>query len=662
MKKLVVTILMVALSFTVFSIEIETVKDIYVSLIRTYNGEEGEVIEEEFQDFMNELYNLGLYRFYRTQMIGSAEYIDRPTNIQTYLSQIFSNLEPKFETIEEKLAFIGFLAYLQSDLSGDAITQETIRSLPAYFTTVQNYKKELENDALTYFGNVIIFSLGIVNEAPYTAIQRFPSNAKIDDLSFYIYLGEPDETIDQIISENKESIENGIRQLAESGLSGRQLQIAIDQLSYNYVSPLLKEVDDQIKQLTQIFVTLGKGETHLEFIRFFVYGGVILISFIFFKKYLWVSVLGVYLCEFFYVLFFYNPIKDIVSSFAYGSFIIPFVFIFWFVMLCRSFGKKVKPIMKALNVSIFFLALFLFVLPMYNSQDLLMQENQDFHDSIFETQLLNDVALYSHSPLNRASEQLVSLLGNEYTKINTFYRSSFADFLKGLTNSNIVSQIQADKQSVKVQTNREGLKINNVERYRGLPANFSKEINKMVTYSKTLQKRIKKELNHLENRIQNVIKYSDSKFEEDVRKTVTSALKKTDLTDPLMSQIASFYTLEKADKIKLKPFNSSFGTKIVTLFFLAFSMFLIFEINIMKYTSVALMYISSFLSFVKPHKLEVISQSGYPTLISKNFSINYIFGVLMLIITTIALFTHLLHKKENHSQLEEHTQITNLSQ
>jgi len=105
MKKLVVTILMVALSFTVFSIEIETVKDIYVSLIRTYNGEEGEVIEEEFQDFMNELYNLGLYRFYRTQMIGSAEYIDRPTNIQTYLSQIYSNLEPKFETIEEKLAF-----------------------------------------------------------------------------------------------------------------------------------------------------------------------------------------------------------------------------------------------------------------------------------------------------------------------------------------------------------------------------------------------------------------------------------------------------------------------------------------------------------------------------------------------------------------------------
>lgn len=659
MKKLVVTFLMVALSFTVFSIEIETVKDIYVSLIKAYNGEEGEVIEEEFQGFLNELYNLGLYRFYRTQMIGSAEYIDRPTNVQTYLSQIFSNLEPKFENIEEKLAFIGFLAYVQSDLSGDAITQETIRSLPAYFTTVQNYKKELENDALTYFGNVIIYSLGIVDEAPYSDIQRFPSNAKIDDLSFYTYLGEPDETIDKIISENKESIENGIRKLSESNLSGRQLQIAIDQLSYNYVSPVLKEVDNQIKQVVQIFVTLGKRKTHLEFIRFIAYGGVILISFIFFKKYLWVSALGVFLCEFLYVLFFYDPIKDVVSSFAYGSFIIPFVFIFLFVMVCRSFGKKVRPTLKALNIPLFFLVLLLFLLPLYNSHDLLMQENQDFHNSIFEAQLLNDVALYSHSPLNKSAEQLVSFLGNEYTKINTFYRSSFADFLRGLTNFNIVTQIQADKQSVKVQPNREGLKINNIEKYRGIPANFSKEINKMVNSSKNLQKRISKELNHLENKIQNVIKYSDSKFEEDIKKSVTSALKKTDLTEPLMAQIATFYNLDKVDKIKLTPFNSSFGTKIVTLFFLAFSMFLIFDINIMKYTSVALMYISSFLSFVKPHKLEVISQSGYPTLMTQNFSINYFFGILMLIITTIALFTHLLHKKENHVQVEENFETIN---
>jgi hypothetical protein len=53
MKKLVVTLLMIVLSFTVFSIEIETVKDIYVSLIKTYDEEKGEVIEgKEFELFL----------------------------------------------------------------------------------------------------------------------------------------------------------------------------------------------------------------------------------------------------------------------------------------------------------------------------------------------------------------------------------------------------------------------------------------------------------------------------------------------------------------------------------------------------------------------------------------------------------------------------------
>jgi hypothetical protein len=95
-----------------------------------------------------------------------------------------------------------------------------------------------------------------------------------------------------------------------------------------------------------------------------------------------------------------------------------------------------------------------------------MKENQDFHNSIFENQLLNDVAAYSHSPLYRSTEELVSLLGSEYTKINSFYRStSLGDFLKSLVNSNILTQIQADKQSVKVQTYKEGLKINNQQNY-----------------------------------------------------------------------------------------------------------------------------------------------------------------------------------------------------
>ncbi len=202
-------------------------------------------------------------------------------------------------------------------------------------------------------------------------------------------------------------------------------------MSYNYISPLLKETEKQINQVSEIFVEFGKRKTHTEFIRFIVYGIIILFTFYFFKKYWWISVLGVYLYEFVYILISYNPIKDVITSFAYGSFIIPFVFLFLFIMVFKSFGKKDKICSKSMQYNNFYTYSFnIFFIPLYYSQDLLMKENQSFHDSIFENQLLNDVAAYSHSPLYRSSEKLVSLLGSEYTKINSFYRSTFSDFFK----------------------------------------------------------------------------------------------------------------------------------------------------------------------------------------------------------------------------------------
>lgn len=70
-----------------------------------------------------------------------------------------------------------------------------------------------------------------------------------------------------------------------------------------------------------------------------------------------------------------------------------------------------------------------------------------------------------------------------------------------MVNSNILTQIQADKQNVKVQTYKEGLKINNQQNYISIPSNFAKEINNLVNFSKRQQKQINKELKHLEKRL-----------------------------------------------------------------------------------------------------------------------------------------------------------------
>jgi len=640
MKKLALLLITVVFALTAFGIDVEEVRDVYTTLIQTYNGE-GNISNEEFNAFFQELNNLGLYRFYRTQMIGSAEYVDRPTNVQTYLSQIYDNVQSQFRTIEEKLAFAGFLVYVQSDLSGEQITQEMIRSLPAYFTTVQDYTRSLENDALTYFGNVIIYSLGIVDSAPFTNIERFESKAEILDKRFYIFEGETNPEFNTIILENKESLEQGIQQLAQSGLTGRPLQIAIDQLSYNYADSLINETNDQVQQVIQMFIVEGKHGANISFIRIIIYAVLILITFLFLKKYLWVTVLSIFAVEFVYLLAFYNPIKDTVSSFLYGSYIVTFVFLFLAVLLFKSFGKKTKLTEKALNFFIFFLVLITLFLPSYYSYDLLMEKNNQFDNSAFETQLLNDVVVYPHAPLHKTISSLNSYLGSEYSKVNTFYRSTFASFLGDLLNSQVLSNLQGSS----VQTNRDGLKIDKVENYRGFPLGFSKEITDFVNSSEITERNIYNELDTLKVQADDVLKFSDTEFESKFIDTSNQLLQSTDLIEPLLPTLNSFFNVEKVDKINLKAYNTVYGTKIFLLFFLSLTIFVVFEEKFSKYISLISMYFVSILSFIKVTPLEIFSQTGYPIIHTVDYTINYIFGIILLVLTSLLFFRYLYYQR-----------------
>jgi hypothetical protein len=630
MKKLAILLITVIFSLTAFTLDVEAVRDVYTSLIQTYNSD-GNLSNEEFNSFFQELNNLGLYRFYRTQMIGSAEYVDRPTNIQTYLSQIYDNVESQLTTIEEKLAFAGFLVYVQSDLSGEQITQEMIRSMPAYFATVQDYTRSLENDALTYFGNVIIYSLGIVDTAPFTNIERFESKAEILDKRFYIYEGEANPEFNEIILENRESLEQGIQQLVQSGITGRPLQIAIDQLSYNYVNSLIDETNRQVQQVTQIFIEEGKTGTNISFIRIIIYAVLILITFLFLRKYLWVTALSIFGVEFVYLLTFYNPIKDTISSFLYGSYIVTFVFLFLAVLLFKSFGKKTNFTEKIINFSIFFLVLLTLFVPSYYSYDLLMQNNTQFDNSTFETQLLNDVVVYPHAPLHKTISSLNSHLGSEYSKANTFYRSTFASFLDDLLNSQVLSNLQGSS----VQTNRDGLKIDKVQNYRSIPLDFSKEVIDFVNSSEIAERNIYNELDALKVQANDVLKFSDAEFESKFIETSNQLLQSTDLIDPLLPSIKTFFDVEKVDKINLRAYNTVYGTKIFLLFFLSLTILVIFEEKITKFVSLISMYIISILSFIQVTPLQVFSQTGYPSIHTVDYTINYIFGIILLLLTSL---------------------------
>jgi hypothetical protein len=190
------------------------------------------------------------------------------------------------------------------------------------------------------------------------------------------------------------------------------------------------------------------------------------------------------------------------------------------------------------------------------------------------------------------------------------------------------------------------LKIDKVENYRGIPFDFSKEVTDFVNSSEITERNIYNEVDTLKVQVHDVLKFSDAEFESKFMDTSNQLLRSTDLIDPLLPTLYSFFDVEKVDKINLKAYNTVFGTKIFLLFFLSLTILVIFEEKFVKYISLISMYFLSILSFIKVTPLEVFSQTGYPIIHTVDYTINYIFGIILLILTSL-LFLRYLHYQRN---------------
>ncbi|HQP57751.1 MAG TPA: hypothetical protein PLI28_02120 [Petrotogaceae bacterium] len=115
-KSIIFMILFILLVFTVcFAMDDARVKSEYISYIQKYEMFLADSSQEsELKSFFDEIKDIGLYRFYRNIMVGTADYTDVPQGVQRYLSDTSSS--QVFESIEQKLAFAGLLCYVQTDL------------------------------------------------------------------------------------------------------------------------------------------------------------------------------------------------------------------------------------------------------------------------------------------------------------------------------------------------------------------------------------------------------------------------------------------------------------------------------------------------------------------------------------------------------------------
>jgi hypothetical protein len=629
MKKNIIIILTILLASFAFTLNVDQVESYYTTFIEEYNNNNR---EGELSEFFVQIDNLGLYRFYRNMMVGTAEYTDRPSDVQRYLTEIYNQLE--YENAEEQIAYAGFMAYVQSKISSDSLSREMIRSLPAYYTSIQEYQSNVENEVLTYIGNVIGYSLGVLEESPYKNIERFDFNGEIENRDFYVYQGGSNSEYNQIIEENKEEILTQIEEIANSNLTGFELELAIDDISYQYIDSISSLVQEQIAQSLAMFIEKAETTFNPNFIRLLVYLALIILFALFLKNLLKYLLIAIYIFELIFLIFIYNPIQDPVTSFIYGAFVIVAISIFFLTSVLNAFGRDVHIFERFKNIAIFVSVIVIITIPAYSIIDLKMDNNTQFNDSIFEDQLLKDTVTYSHTSIQRTIGTLKSNLGLEFSSMRSLYGTEINNFLKNSINANVYDHVYADStESIDIAINSDGLKFSNTESYINNARNLSKSIDDIMSSAEVRKSRILGALDELESNIESILLYSDDEFKNIVINTLTSQFNSSNLLEDI--EIQSYFDIQPLKTIDLRVYNTVHGTIYLIVFMFSLLLFLIFEDKLFKIITTVGMLIASIMAFITPSNMTVLSQVNYPPLVTNDYSVNIIIGILMLFITFI---------------------------
>ena len=631
MKKYILLVFSILLVIIGYSINTKVVQEKYIGFIKAYNSDTKE--NHLINKFKDEMKNLGLYRYYRNNMVGSAEFVDRPTDIQTYLSMIYKSMT--FNSDEEKLAFAGFICYVQTDLAGGELTKEIIKSMPAYFLTVQDIYQNVQNEALLYIGNVIAYSMGLVETSPYTDIEKHKTNSKLENLDLYTYSGEKKALYDDIIKKNRAKLNTKIEKLANSGITGEDLEYEIDNISSELLEDITKKNDEDLNSSVAMFIKESKKGLNLSYLRFIIYFALILVGIKFFKKYLNYIILGVFGYEVFYLSFLYDFSKDMTTSFFYGSFIMIAVVIVFFVKLFSAFGRDVKFLERVINLSLFVLLAVLLVIPTYYSKDLTMKNTKSFHNSSFETQLLNDILIYDHSMIHKNLTKLTNSITNENSEAKNIYSNLLKKFINDSIESNIIESMNFDE-GVNIKNNINGLLLNKEKIYTTISKDYAEAIDKFSKASKLRMKNIESEIKTMKLNIKKIENYSDEQFLNLFKSNLETYFTKNKLLMPVKKNIDEAYTeFTEKDILNIKAYNTNFGTKMLMVFFIGIIFWIVFEDKLIRWSSFGAMIVSSILMFVKPRTIEVLSQIKYPVLESSEFSVNVLYGIIMVLITIL---------------------------
>ncbi|MDK2951405.1 MAG: hypothetical protein PWQ77_1070 [Kosmotogales bacterium] len=255
MQKRLLIFLFLLLISVAFSGYFDTVIDYFNDYVSEYQNESSD--SPLIQKLKEDMQNLGLYRLYKLQMVGSIDKKESATSIADLLTEHMELLdENTFENYQSKIAYGAFLGWVITQFSDQTFQLGTLNTMPAYNESYNSFLYASRDWASIVYQNWISYALGLSEEEPYL----FPKDIKkSDSLSGYnLKELEIDDDNVEIIKEltNKAVIEQ--INIAVNSISSKKYDVSkiFKDAVTEKVSIMAKDIPEDLREKAEELFTL----------------------------------------------------------------------------------------------------------------------------------------------------------------------------------------------------------------------------------------------------------------------------------------------------------------------------------------------------------------------------------------------------------------------
>jgi len=530
MKRLSLTVLLILLALQVSALELSEVVNLFKSYMEDYERDSPQ--SELIASVKNELVNLAVYRFYKIQMVGSLEKRELSLTSSDFLTKLYDRYQPS--SLEEKIAFSAFLAYLVSDLRGESLDESTVMKMPAFSTAFNLYRMDVRNSLRDILTNDLLYLVGLSEKPVLPSLAgRQVAHVEVSDKPSLRVESETLRRHEEILGEGLteglvQTAKDFVQRLEKEGQSWNARRI-LAEARRAALELINQETGKYQKSLASTLVAVAPKKLNLGWLRFLVYGGLAsaFLSIGRTRRFLRWAALSVAIAEAFYMFFIYDPVSSIVDSYIYAITVIP-VFIFaTLLFVTKVLKRKDLRTLDRIAILLGIVAVFLgFWVSVYRDvPELRMDRFANFHDSVYYGMLKEDVYTGSVSPLKQTVVELNSLISKEVNQTQDTVRK-LTNFLDSLRKEGAVSDLRVTPMAIfpNFPNYSTFFEIENSPQYRKRFSELVSILNNFTAESKIRYKRINGSIERLERELQEVILYADETFRKEVMNSLKNQL------------------------------------------------------------------------------------------------------------------------------------------